>query len=96
MIAATCVIGWVNCRAYTMNACTSPSDMVPLATRQTTHHADRHVVQGSRMNIIAGWMIPRCYLSLEARAVEILVQSPSKVSPARSLLPEHLHDACGP
>ncbi len=31
---ATCVRGWVNCREYWMNACTSPSDIVPLATRR--------------------------------------------------------------
>lgn len=32
-IDATWVSGWVNCREYWMNACTSPSDIVPEATR---------------------------------------------------------------
>ncbi len=30
---AICVIGIVNCREYWMKACTSPSDIVPVATR---------------------------------------------------------------
>ena len=30
---ASCVIGIVNCREYWMNACTSPSDIAPTATR---------------------------------------------------------------
>ena len=33
IIEAICVSGWVNCREYWMNACTSPSDSDPLATR---------------------------------------------------------------
>ena len=33
-IDATWVSGWVNWREYWMNACTSPSDIVPLATRR--------------------------------------------------------------
>ena len=33
VIEASCVIGIVNCREYWMNACTSPRDMFPLATR---------------------------------------------------------------
>ncbi len=32
MMLAVCVIGMVNCREYWMNACTSPSEMRPLAT----------------------------------------------------------------
>ena len=32
-IEATWVSGWVNWREYWMNACTSPSDIAPLATR---------------------------------------------------------------
>jgi hypothetical protein len=31
---ATCVSGWLNCREYWMNACTSPIDNAPLATRR--------------------------------------------------------------
>ena len=34
IIEATAVRGCVNCREYWMNACTSPSDSVPLATRR--------------------------------------------------------------
>ena len=34
IIEATWVSGWVNWRVYWMNACTSPSDIVPLATRR--------------------------------------------------------------
>jgi hypothetical protein len=30
---ATVVMGWLNCREYWMNACTSPSEMAPVATR---------------------------------------------------------------
>jgi hypothetical protein len=30
---ATCVSGWVNCREYWMNACTSPRLIEPDATR---------------------------------------------------------------
>ncbi len=33
-IEATWVSGWVNWREYWMKACTSPSDIVPLATRR--------------------------------------------------------------
>ena len=33
IIDATWVSGWVNCRLYWMNACTSPSETAPLATR---------------------------------------------------------------
>lgn len=29
---ATCVSGWLNCREYWTNACTSPSEMEPEAT----------------------------------------------------------------
>ena len=32
MMPATCVIGIVNWREYWMNACTSPSEMRPVAT----------------------------------------------------------------
>ena len=32
MMLAVCAIGIVNCREYWMNACTSPSEMRPLAT----------------------------------------------------------------
>ena len=32
-IDATWVSGWLNCREYWMNACTSPSDIEPDATR---------------------------------------------------------------
>ena len=32
MMPATCVIGIVNCREYWMNACTSPSEIRPVAT----------------------------------------------------------------
>ncbi len=34
IIEATCVSGWVNCREYWMNACTSPMLSVPDATRR--------------------------------------------------------------
>ena len=34
VIDATVVSGWVNWREYWMNACTSPSDRLPLATRR--------------------------------------------------------------
>jgi hypothetical protein len=33
-IDATWVSGWLNCREYWMNACTSPSDIEPDATRR--------------------------------------------------------------
>ena len=42
---ATCVSGWLNCREYWMNACTSPSDSAPDATRSAADHGDQHVVQ---------------------------------------------------
>ena len=31
---ATCVSGWLNCREYCTNACTSPMDSAPEATRR--------------------------------------------------------------
>ena len=39
MLAAICMIGIENCREYWMNAWTSPSDIVPLATRRPPNTA---------------------------------------------------------
>jgi len=38
---ATWVSGWLNCREYWMNACTSPSDSCPEATRRAPTTATR-------------------------------------------------------
>ena len=38
---ASCVIGIVNCREYWMNACTSPSDIVPGRDPQAADDRDR-------------------------------------------------------
>ena len=42
---ATWVSGWLNCREYWMNACTSPRDSAPVATRSAADHGDQHVVE---------------------------------------------------
>ena len=42
---ATWVIGWLNCREYWMNACTSPSDSAPDGHPQPADHGHQHVVE---------------------------------------------------
>ena len=42
---ATWVSGWVNCREYWMNACTSPSDIAPGRDPQAADDGDQHVVE---------------------------------------------------
>ena len=45
IIEATVVSGWVNWRVYCTNACTSPSDSDPLATRSAADDRDHDVVE---------------------------------------------------
>ncbi len=56
-IEASWVSGWVNCREYWMNACTSPMVIWPDATRSPPTTA---MITKFRLptNIMAGWMIP--------------------------------------
>ena len=56
-IDATWVSGWVNCREYWMNACTSPRLIAPDATRRPPMTAIATYVRFP-MNIIDGMMIP--------------------------------------
>ena len=56
-IEASWVSGWVNWREYWMNACTSPRDMAPDATRNPPITAMATKLRLPK-NIIAGWMVP--------------------------------------
>ena len=56
-----------------MNACTSPRDIVPWATRNAADDGDRDVVEVADEGSSTGMMMPGDELRLEARLVELLV-----------------------
>ena len=87
---ASCMIGHVNWREYWMNACTSPSDSVPVRDLHAADDGDGDVVQVAdeahrRLDDA------RDELRLEARLVELLVLLVELLG-GLLLAAEHLHD----
>ena len=90
---ATWVSGWLNCREYWMNACTSPSDSAPGGDPQRADDRDQHVVEVAdehhrRLDRAGDELGP------EAGLVQLLVVLGERVASACSRWPNTLTSEC--